>query len=228
MLSAALIDSASAAFVAGLITSPHCVGMCGPIGCATLPLGQSESSLAWATASYHLTRALCYMTICLLAGLIGSPVLGAFGAAPARILPWLMIAMMLTVAFRLDRYFPKPKRLGGLFQKLSRRVRNLPRWLLGAGLGAVTPLLPCGPLYLIFTVALFSGSLVRGAEIGLGFALGTIPLLALAQGGYFRYQGKISPKVLRWVQCGFALVAAGLISWRMIASDGAFGDQFCH
>ncbi|WP_309381745.1 sulfite exporter TauE/SafE family protein [Cerasicoccus frondis] len=228
MLSAALIDSASAAFIAGLVTSPHCVGMCGPIGCATLPLGQSESSLAWATASYHLCRALAYMTICLLAGLLGSSALDAFGAAPARILPWLMVAMLLAVAFRLDRYFPKPKAWGGLFQKASRKVRRLPRWLLGAGLGALTPLLPCGPLYLIFTVALFSGSPIRGAEIGLGFALGTIPLLALAQGGYFRYQGKLSPSVLRWVQCVFALAAAGLISYRMIASDGAFGEQFCH
>ncbi|WP_269542376.1 sulfite exporter TauE/SafE family protein [Cerasicoccus fimbriatus] len=228
MQSAALIDSASAAFIAGLVTSPHCVGMCGPIGCATLPLGQSESSLAWATASYHLCRSLAYMIICLLAGLIGGSALDAFGAAPAKILPWLMVAMFLAVAFRLDRHLPKPRAWSGLFQKISRKVRALPRWLLGAGLGAMTPLLPCGPLYLIFTVALFSGDPVRGAEIGLAFALGTIPLLALAQGGYFRYKGKFSPTVLRWVQCVFALAAAGLITYRMIASDGLFGEQFCH
>lgn len=228
MLEAAMIDSATAAFVAGLVTSPHCVGMCGPIGCATLPLGQSESSLAWATASYHLTRALSYMTICLLAGLIGGPVTAAFGAAPARVLPWVMVAFLLAVAFRLDRHFPKPKRWSGLFTKLSLRARKLPRWALGAGLGLLTPLLPCGPLYLIFTVALFSASPVRGAEIGLGFALGTIPLLALAQGGYFRYQGKFSPQRMRWIQCAFALAAAGLITYRMIASGGEFGAQFCH
>lgn len=228
MLNAATIDSATAAFIAGLVTSPHCVGMCGPIGCATLPLGQSESSLAWATASYHLTRALAYMLIGLLAGVVGGSALDALGAAPTRILPWLMVAMLLVVALRLDRYFPKPKAWGGLFSKLSRRVRTLPRWLLGAGLGALTPLLPCGPLYLIFTVALFSGNALRGAEIGLGFALGTIPLLALFQTGFFRYQGKFSPSALRWTQCVFALAAAGLITYRMIASNGEFGEQFCH
>ncbi len=228
MLNAALIDSATAAFIAGLVTSPHCVGMCGPIGCATLPLGQSESSLAWATASYHLTRSLAYMTIGLLAGLIGGPALDALGAAPAKILPWLMIAMLLTVAFRLDRHFPKPKAWNGLFAKLSQKARALPRWLLGAGLGALTPLLPCGPLYLIFTVALFSGNAIRGAEIGLGFALGTIPLLTLFQGGYFRFQGRFSPSVLRWIQFAFALAAAALIAYRMIASGGEFGAQFCH
>lgn len=228
MLHAALIDSASAAFIAGLVTSPHCVGMCGPIGCATLPLGQSETSLAWATASYHLARSLAYLVIGLLAGLVGGSVAEVLGAAPARLLPWLMVAMLLAVAFRLDRFFPKPRATSGLFGKLSRKVRALPRWLLGAGLGALTPLLPCGPLYLIFTVALFSGSPVRGAEIGLAFALGTIPLLALFQGGYFRFQGKFSPRALRWTQCVFAIAAAGLITWRMIASGGEFGEQFCH
>ncbi|MGE9296491.1 MAG: sulfite exporter TauE/SafE family protein [Puniceicoccales bacterium] len=227
MIAPALIDSASAAFIAGLITSPHCVGMCGPIGCATLPLGKSDTSLAWAATSYHTCRALSYMLIALFAGLIGGPVLDGLGAAPARILPWVMVGLLVIVAFRLDRYFPKPKGWNRLFARLSLRLRKLPRWSLGMGLGTLTPLLPCGPLYLIFTVALFSGSAVRGAEIGLGFALGTIPLLWLAQAGYFRYRKGISPTTLRWAQCGLALIAAGLISWRMLASGGAFGEQFC-
>ncbi|MEO0794608.1 MAG: sulfite exporter TauE/SafE family protein [Verrucomicrobiota bacterium] len=224
----ALIDSISAAFIAGLITSPHCVGMCGPIGCATLPLGNSETSLVWASASYHLGRSIAYGLIGCLAGMIGGPVLAAFGASPAQFLPWMMVVMLLFVAFRLDRHLPKPKGWNGFFFKLNQKVRTFPRWTLGGGLGLLTPLLPCGPLYLIFTVALFSGSAIRGAEIGLGFALGTIPLLWLAQAGYFRYRGKLSSKGLRWVQCGFALAAAGLISWRMIASGGEFGEQFCH
>jgi len=227
-LTPALIDTASAAFIAGLITSPHCVGMCGPIGCAALPLGKSDSSLPWAAASYHGARALSYAAVGLLAGLIGGPVLQGFGAAPARILPWVMVALLLLVAFRLDRCFPQPKGGNGWFFKLSRRARTLPRWSLGLGLGALTPLLPCGPLYLIFAVALFSGNAWRGAEIGLGFALGTIPLLLIAQTGYFRYRQKFSPEILRWTQCGLAVAAAALISWRMIASGGEFGAQFCH
>jgi len=224
----ALIDSASAAFLVGLITSPHCVGMCGPIGCATLSLGQSGSSLAWAAASYHFCRALSYGTIAMLAGLMGSPVLGGIDAGPARILPWLMAALLVVVAFRIDRHLPKPKAWKRLFFRVSQGLRRFPRWSLGMGLGALTPLLPCGPLYLIFTVALFSGSALRGAEIGLGFAVGTMPLLWLAQSSYFRCENQFSPAILRCVQGGLALVAAGLISWRMLATGGEFGEQFCH
>lgn len=228
MLSPAQIDGATAAFIAGLITSPHCVGMCGPIGCAALPLGRSETSLTWAMASYHLTRALAYTCFGALAGALGSDLVDFLGARPTRVLPWLMVALLLLVAFRLDRYLPKFQAWHGLFFRLNARLRRLPRWSVGAGLGALTPLLPCGPLYLVLTVALFSGSLLKGAEIGLGFALGTIPLLWLAQTGFFHARERFSPAILRWTQLGFALAAAALIAWRMIASGGEFGDQFCH
>ncbi len=41
-------------------------------------------------------------------------------------------------------------------------------------------------MHALFGLALLSGQALRGAEIGLGFALGTIPLLWAAQMGYHR------------------------------------------
>lgn len=222
------LDSATAAFIAGLATSVHCVGMCGPIGCSLFPMGSGHSSVQWASATYHAARALSYTLCGTLAGLLGSGFTHVFELPAARILPWVFVATLLVLAFRLDRFIPKPKAWHRLYFRISRRVRTLPKWSLGLGLGFFTPLLPCGPLYLIWAAALFSGSALRGAELGLGFALGTIPLLWLAQSGYFLFGGRLQVPVLRRIQCVLALAVAGIITWRMISSQGQFGELFCH
>ncbi len=38
----AAVNSPAAAFVAGLITSLHCVGMCGPLACALMPVRKDQ------------------------------------------------------------------------------------------------------------------------------------------------------------------------------------------
>lgn len=215
------------AFVAGLLTSPHCVGMCGPIGCAVLPMGNPRQGLSWALAGYHLARVVAYAAVGALAGWIGSAALNAFSTQAFRVFPWVMVALLLVLAFRLDRYFPKPRLWHQGYAKVTAKLRRLPRPLVGAGLGLVTPVIPCGPLYLIFTLCLFSGSALVGAEIGLGFALGTIPLLWAGQSGFFWLKNKLPAAGLRWAQCAVALIAAGLISWRMLASADGLDGMIC-
>lgn len=222
------LDSATAAFIAGLTTSVHCVGMCGPIGCSLFPMGSGQSSVHWASATYHASRAISYTLCGTLAGLLGSGFTHFFELSATRILPWVFVAALLVLAFRLDRFIPKPKGWHRLYFRISQRVRRLPKWSLGLGLGFFTPLLPCGPLYLIWAAALFSGSALHGAELGLGFALGTIPLLWLAQSGYFLFGGRLQMPTLRRIQCVLALAVAGIITWRMISSQGQFGELFCH
>jgi sulfite exporter TauE/SafE len=63
---------------------------------------------------------------------------------------------------------------------------RLPPFTSGLALGSLTPLLPCGPLHALLGLALISANPLHGAEIGLGFALGTLPLLWAAQMGYQR------------------------------------------
>lgn len=228
MLEITQLDSLTAAFIAGVVTSVHCVGMCGPIGCSLFPMGNSQSSVQWASATYHAARALSYTLCGALAGLVGSGFTQALSIPAARVLPWVFVVVLVVLAFRLDHFIPKPKAWQKLYFRISLRVRSLPRWSLGLGLGFFTPLLPCGPLYIIWGAALFSGSALRGAELALGFALGTIPLLWLAQSGYFMFGGRLQVPTLRRIQCVLALAVAGIIAWRMIASQGQFGEMFCH
>lgn len=220
------ISGAATAFVAGLATSPHCVGMCGPIGCAVIPLGKGGTT-STNLALYHGARAISYMLLGAIMGAVGNGMVGILQSQPARILPWVLVGVLVAIGLRLDTYLPKPAAWGRLYSRLTQKLQQLPGPVLAGGLGAATPLLPCGPLYMIWLLCLFSGSPVLGAEMGLGFALGTIPLLWMGQAAFLHYRKKISPKILRWIQGSIALTAAAVITWRMIASDGQFGEMLC-
>jgi hypothetical protein len=119
----------------------------------------------------------------------------------------------------LDSLIPRPKSLGRLFLRLSRFANPGRPALAGAVLGAVTPLIPCGPLYMIFGIALFAGSPAAGAELTLSFGLGTLPLLWFLQSQYFRLRRRFSQVALKVVQRGIAVCAACIILWRL--SSGA-------
>lgn len=220
------ITGALTAFMAGLATSPHCVGMCGPIGCAVIPMGKGGTT-STNLGLYHGMRALSYTLLGAIMGALGSTVVDLLQSTPARVLPWIMVAVLVMIGLRLDRFFPKPAAWSRYYHKLTNRMRKMSGASLGAGLGLITPLLPCGPLYLILVLCLFSGSPILGAELALGFALGTIPLLWIGQAAFLHYRKQISPNILRWIQGSIALIAAAVISWRMIASGGEFGEMLC-
>ena len=85
----------------------------------------------------------------------------------------------------------------------------------GLAMGALTPLLPCGPLYLLFGAALLTGSAIRGAEFALAFGLGTVPLLWLAQQQLKHLKKRLKPATLVRVQRSLAIAAACLIAFRL-------------
>ena len=68
------------------------------------------------------------------------------------------------LAFRWDRFLRKPAFLGGLTLRLSQWTARRPRAQAAAAVGFATPLLPCGPLYFVVSLALLSGSALRGVE----------------------------------------------------------------
>ena len=92
-----------------------------------------------------------------------------------------------------------------------------------AALGVATPLLPCGPLYFLLSLALFAGSALRGAETLLAFGLGTVPLLWLAQSQFHWLQARLSPLWLGRLRVTLALATALVIGWRLRATLGLAG-----
>lgn len=157
--------------LAGLVGSPHCIGMCGGFAAACAqPAGHA---VAWHTGRLS--------TYALLGGLAG-----AFG----HILPlggWAIdaFAMTLTVLFAAS--------LGGWLPAITPKLPGLQRFataslrrggVLGAlGLGAATGLLPCGLVYSALAVPVASQSPLVGAAAMVAFGLGTVPVLAAASHG---------------------------------------------
>ncbi len=224
------VYNAYTAMVAGLVTSVHCVAMCGPLSCAFTPTKANDANPQLVLTSYHLAKLLSYGIVGALAGAFGSVVIRSVESSWLNYLPWILVVFFLAVAFRLDRYMPKPKWLGAFYRKVTARFSKLSKPVAAAVIGFASPLLPCGPLYMIFGLALFSGSAQKGLEFAIGFGLGTIPLLWLVQSQFMRLNSRVSPTLLSRIQRGVALAAAIIVAWRLRTTLGIEGAEnwVCH
>jgi sulfite exporter TauE/SafE len=184
----------SAIVTASLLGSLHCVGMCGPLAiwASGAGDGRSKSQMALATSLYHFGRLLTYALAGLLAGAIGQladvggEALGIQLLA-ARIVGGLMIALG---AIRLVQLLwkprgglsggvpsPQPSIITRLLLRLRPYVFHLPIPARGLATGLLTPLLPCGWLYLFALVTAGTGSLMMGPVVMVAFWIGTVPAL---------------------------------------------------
>lgn len=203
------------AFAAGLATSLHCAGMCGPLACGVGALGRSESERLAAASAYHAGRLAAYTTIGAMCGAVGREPLGWFFRSPAVLLPWALVGALLLLASGLEKKIPRPAFLTRFAARMRFKAQRMPV-LGGAWLtGLLTPFLPCGPLYAVFLALLASGSAARGAEVALAFGVGTVPLLWVAQHGFHRLRRTLAPTTLAKVQRGMALAAALVLAWRL-------------
>lgn len=198
-------------FVFGLASSVHCAAMCGP-----LALAAGGGSLH--AFSYHGGRTLGYVA--------AGGVLGAVGAAGGSghlelAGPWIgfLLAFGLVLgAFGWDRFLGAVPGAGGLVRRLLGRVRTWPAVWRTTALGGVTPLLPCGVLWVLYGTTLLSGSAAAGASTTLGFAAGSAPLLLLAQTQGGRLRRHLRPPYARALTRGVFLVAAAVLVWRGVAT----------
>lgn len=209
------VNTAVGALVAGLVTSVHCVGMCGPIACGLAAMPSSETERLMAMTAYHGARLTAYAVIGAVCGAIGRQPLEWFFGSPAVLLPWVLVAVFLIFGFGLEKKLPRPPVLMKWSARMRFRLGKLSPVRSGLALGALTPLLPCGPLYLLFGAALLTGSAMRGAEFALAFGLGTVPLLWLAQQQLKHLKKRLKPGTLVRLQRSLAIAAACLIAFRL-------------
>lgn len=146
----------------GAAQSLHCAGMCGPLAAATH--GQ---------VGYQLARIGSYTAVGALAGTLPFAPNGAW-------VPGVLGAALILHACFGERVLAVPG-LARCARPVLARAMRLPTAVRGAALGLLTPLLPCGLLYAAVAAAAVSGSAAAGMLTMLGFALGTAPLVAIAQ-----------------------------------------------
>ena len=221
--SSALPITTIAALGFGLATSVHCVGMCGPLACGLGNLAKSEGERLTAATLYHGTRLLSYGIIGAVCGALGQQPLKWFFDSPAVLLPWVLVAVLLVMAFGWDNKIPRPAILNRLTARIRFKTARLSAYGAASAMGLLTPFLPCGPLYLVFGTALLAGSAAKGAEFVLAFGLGTVPLLWLAHHQFHRIRGKLTPLAMARLRRGLALVTALMLVWRL---HGTIPPQF--
>ncbi len=224
MTGPAEITGLTAAVAAGVITSLHCAGMCGPLACTVClkPCGRGSHTAA---AGYHLARTASYGLVGLGAGLIGRPLADLLDAGGTRTMAWIFVLFFLAIATGLDKRLRLPLPASPAARLLAPAGKHGPL-AASATLGFFTPLLPCAPLYLVVAAAALSGSALTGAGIMLAFAAGTIPLLWLLQTQLFRLGQRINPAAMDWTRRGLALVGVVLLLMRSTYT-AATGCHLC-
>jgi hypothetical protein len=195
-----------------------------------MPVRGDRSDPQVVSTVYHMSRLAAYGILGAVAGGLGGQPLAYVSRSALRWLPWILVVFFLGLAFRWDRWMPKPAALGRLSFRLRGWLQGRSRTSAACALGLATPLLPCGPLYFLLALALVSGSALRGAEFMLAFGLGTVPLLWLAQSQFQWLRARLSPLWLGRLRIALALAVALVISWRLRATLGLAGPDpatFC-
>ena len=167
--------------------------------------------------AYHLARIISYTLVGTLAGSLSLWFVQAFQWDITKYFPWVLVAMLLLFAMGFDKWFSGKRIASPKFMaRLMLKSRSLPGEVSTFAMGFLTPLLPCAPLYMVLWVALISGSPFFGAQIMLGFSLGTIPLLWLAQSQFLRNRDKWSSRTVQIVQRSVAVAAALILAARLL------------
>lgn len=213
-----------AAFLAGLLGSLHCVGMCGGIvGALTLRLPQdvraSQSRLLAYALSYNTGRIMSYAIAGALAGLVGAQTLAVLSLAHAQLVgKWVSAIFMIALGLYIagwSRGLADLERLGvrlwHLIEPLGRRYLSLAGPRQALALGLVWGWLPCGLVYAVLAWSFVAGGAWRGAALMLAFGAGTLPML-LAVGAASRWLGDPvrSPRLRK--AAGIAVLLLGVFA----------------
>ena len=177
----------AATFLAGLLGSGHCFGMCGGIAGSLGAISglSGKGSTAWPALQFNLGRLFGYAVL----GAIAGGILGAAGEIMAlkplgkwlRGLTALMVAL-IGLRFLLDwRGLDFIERGGArLWRRIlpfAARISQRHDWLGRLGLGLCWGFLPCGLVYTVLMTSASTGSLAYGAATMFAFGLGTLPAM---------------------------------------------------
>lgn len=214
-------------FSLGLVSSLHCVQMCGPIVLSysvaleslTRPAGrQFIPSLLTNHLAYNAGRIITYTALGALAGLAGHSMgllgrLAGFSHAAAIITGSLMIVAGIFLLGIIPSRFQTFLRIPGVFLRgIGKRI-SAPGYTNRFVLGLMLGFLPCGLIYAALLKAMATGSSLSGAATMLAFGLGTAG--ALVAIGIF--SSAIRTKLNRWGSqvAAVAVMAMGaVLIWR--------------
>ncbi|MFC1690237.1 sulfite exporter TauE/SafE family protein [Pseudomonadota bacterium] len=212
------------AFLAGLLGSGHCFGMCGGIAAG---LGAMSKGRALAPAlQFNLARLASYAIL----GLVAAAVLGGVsGLMPItrwlRLLTAIMILMIgLKFLFNFRGIEFIERGGAGLWKKimpLALRAGNRQDLLGRIVLGACWGLIPCGLVYSVLMTAASTANPASGALTMLAFGVGTLPAMLGLTAAAPALSSFLQDRTVRRM-IGFALVVLAI--WTVLMMWGAMSQ----
>jgi uncharacterized protein len=215
-------------FVAGLVGSVHCVGMCGgivsafsmaparpafPVPVTTVPAFSATTALdgGLRVLAYNAGRLGSYMAAGALAGGMLGGVRQLAGVAPLQVAAYWMANLMLVALglYLMDAWRGLARlEAGGRFlwqrlQPLTRRLLPIRHPGQALALGALWGWLPCGMVYSMLLTSMLTGSASSGAAVMLAFGLGTMPALVT--------MGLLGNRLQAWTRRREVRLGAGLL-----------------
>lgn len=192
------------AFILGLVSSLHCIGMCGPIAMMIPNSGlritdsksirNSESAIRnlYSSLLYNTGRITTYSAYGLVFGLIGRSFVwfGWQQKISITLGVIIILALVLPKIIKTQNFYSTF--INNAMVKLRAELSKLlfkgnPASLFGIGL--LNGLLPCGMVYLALAGAVATGNALNGSLFMALFGLGTLP----AMGAISYFGGMVKP-----------------------------------
>ncbi|MDR7075079.1 sulfite exporter TauE/SafE/plastocyanin domain-containing protein/copper chaperone CopZ [Neobacillus niacini] len=220
-------------FVVGVITSIHCVGMCGGI-MLSQSIGKESKNKFEAIKPALLYNAGRVVAYTILGGVIGA--IGSVFALSLNAKAGLQLfagIFMIMMGFNMSGF--------KAFRKFQIKLPNVACKAMSKPkapffVGLLNGLMPCGPLQTMQIFALGTGSAAAGALSMFMFSIGTVPLMltfgalsGLLSKGYTKKILKFSGVLIIMLGLimsnrGLALAGMNISPMAIMASVGAFGE----
>ena len=169
-------------FVVGLITSLHCIAMCGGINlsqCVSYKQEEgdpSKLSKLKPSLMYNMGRVVSYTIIGGIVGALGSVI--SFSGTAKGIVAMLSGVFMVIMGLNMLNIFPWLRKINPRMPRIfGNKVHNNNGKHGPFYVGLLNGLMPCGPLQAMQIYALGTGSAFAGAASMFLFSLGTLPLM---------------------------------------------------
>ena len=168
------------AFIFGLISSFHCIGMCGPIA-MMLPVDRNnEAKKVTQIITYHIGKLTAYGTLGLIFGLLGR---SFYLAGMQQQLSIIVGILMILVALIPEKVFAKYNFSKPVYRLITKVKSSLGQQFKNKSykslftIGLLNGFLPCGMVYVAIFGAIAMQSVSLGVLYMILFGIGTIPML---------------------------------------------------
>lgn len=219
----------AAAFLAGLMGSIHCLGMCAGLS-GLIATGGDAGKLRVLT--YNAGRLLSYSLIGAIGGWLGASAADSYQLYTQ--VHWLRIAggviiCLIGLQIALDLNLLRAIESAGagvwrLISPLARRFLPVSSHARALGLGLLWGWLPCGLVYSVLLIAMASGGALPGALVMAAFGAGTLPAMfatGIGAQALLRFTRRTSSRRAM----GALLIVMGLLTIAMPLSGSMMGGH---